>query len=198
VMDGLVLSTTPLADAPPLAGTATSVQVGEDVYTVVAGEGSGQTGLVTLGPAGLVERAGVSSATRTGHGAAATRAETVVVVGGALPGGAAGIALVADPEHDSFTEMADGLATPRTGAAIAGNGAVLIVAGGRDATGTVLEDAEVFDLATLTPLGSVPMVVPRRDATAAALTTGQILILGGVDATGAPVGTIEIYTPPAP
>ena len=41
----------------------------------------------------------------------------------------------------------------------------------------------------------VPMVVPRTGAVARPLANGQVLVVGGVDATGAPVATVELYTP---
>jgi len=38
--------------------------------------------------------------------------------------------------------------------------------------------------------------VPRTHAVAHALPNDQILIAGGLDAAGAPVGTLELFTPP--
>jgi hypothetical protein len=198
VLDGLSLSATALPSAPSFAGTATSVERDDAIYTVIAGDGTGASGLATLGPAGVQEHAGVAGAARTGHGAATTRDATVVVAGGSLAGTPTVDGLLADPAAATFTALPSLLATARTDAAIGGNGDVMILAGGRDASGTILADAEVIDLATLTRRTTIPMVVPRTGAVAASLATGQILILGGTDASGSPVGTIEIYTPAAP
>jgi hypothetical protein len=198
VLDGLSLTVTAVPDAPSLAGTATSVERDGEIYTVIAGEGSGTSGLVTLGPDGVEEHAGVPGAARIGHGAASTRAGGVLVAGGAIGGTATASGLLADPLTATFTDLPDLLAVPRTDAAIAGNGDVMLVAGGRDAGGAILADAEIIDLATHTRRTTIPMVVPRTGAVAAALATGQILVLGGTDAAGSPVGTIEIYNPAAP
>jgi hypothetical protein len=92
----LSLTTTPIPSAPALAGTATSVVRDDVIYTVVAGEGTGTGGLATLGPDGLVEHAGVPSATRVGHGAASTRDATVLILGGTIAGAPTATAIVAD------------------------------------------------------------------------------------------------------
>jgi hypothetical protein len=39
--------------------------------------------------------------------------------------------------------------------------------------------------------------VPRTGASATALPNGQILIAGGTDAGGAPIATLELFTPDA-
>jgi hypothetical protein len=198
VMDGLSLSATALASAPALAGTATAVQLNDALYVMAVGDGSGSDGLVRFAPGSVDEYSGVASARRTGHGAVGTRTPSVVVLGGAVGGVPTDVTLVARPVQALFDEIPGLLATPRVGAAVGGNNDVAIVAGGRDAGGTLLADAEIIDLLSLTRLGSTPMVVPRTGAQAVSLVTGQILVIGGVDDAGAPVGTIEIFTPAAP
>ena len=197
-LDGLSLTATRLTSAPDLAGTATSIERDGEVHTLFAGAGSGAGGLVTLDADGFTQHAGVAGAARTGHGAAVTRAGTIVLAGGMLGGNATDSGLVADPAAATFTDLPALLSTPRTDAAIGGNGDLMLVAGGRDAAGALLSTADVIDLATGTLRATIPMVVPRTGAVAASLATGQILVLGGVDDTGAPVGTIEIFNPPAP
>ena len=54
---------------------------------------------------------------------------------------------------------------------------------------------EVFDSETLAPVAVLPMVAPRSRAAAVPLPNGQILIVGGVDGAGAPVGKAELFTP---
>lgn len=198
VMDGLSLSATTLAAAPGLAGTLTAVQQNDAIYVVAAGDGTGAGGLVRLGPAGIREIGDVASAVRTGHGAVGARDAQVLVVGGAVAGVPTATSIVARPATDVYLEVDGLLATPRTGAAVAGNGEVALVAGGRDAGGAILGDAELIDLTTLTRIATIPMVVPRAGAVAASLASGQILVAGGVDDAGLPVGTLEIFTPAAP
>ena len=86
------------------------------------------------------------------------------------------------------------IATPRKDAALAATARYLVVAGGTDAGGAIVGTAEVFD-ASLAPVVTLPLVVPRTGASALPLPNGQIMIVGGVDATGAPIGTIELFTP---
>ena len=198
VLDGLSLSVSPLTNSPPLAGTATALLLGNTLYDVVVGEGTGTTGIVTIGPEGVEEHGGAPSALRTGHGAAGAPGPKVVVLGGAVAGVPTSAAVVARPATSVVVEIDGVLATPRTGAAVAGNGVVAIVAGGRDASGALLGDCEVIDLESLGHVATIPMVVPRTGAIAATLASGQILVLGGVDDAGAPVGTIEVFNPPAP
>ena len=198
LMDGLSLSATPITNAPAMAGTATAVLLNDTVYAIVVGEGTGTDGIVKLGPEGIRELADAPTALRTGHGAVGTRDAEVVVLGGAVGGVPTDTAIRVRAATESVFELPGVLATPRTGAAVGGNGTYAIVAGGTDAGGAIVADAEVYTLTDLARVGVIPMVVPRTGAVAASLVTGQILVLGGVDAAGAPVGTIEIFTPPAP
>ncbi len=82
----------------------------------------------------------------------------------------------------------------KTGCAVAATERHLLIAGGTSAAG-VDASVEVFDTATLTPLVTATLAVPRTRAVAVALANGQIMIAGGVDAAGAPVATIELFTP---
>lgn len=198
LMDGISGVATSVDDAPAMAGTATAVQLNDTIYTVIVGEGTGSGGIVKIGPEGISQHGEAPSALRTGHGAVGTREQEVIVLGGAIGGVPTDTAIIARPVSEIFLEVPGKLATARTGAAIAGNGSYAIVAGGRDGAGTLLGDAEVYDLETLDRVGVIPMVVPRTGAQAASLASGQILVLGGVDGAGAPVGTIEVFNPPAP
>ena len=55
--------------------------------------------------------------------------------------------------------------------------------------------AEILDLTTLAHRTTVPMVVPRTGAVARPLADGQVMIVGGTDAAGQPVGVVELFTP---
>jgi len=83
----------------------------------------------------------------------------------------------------------------KTGCAAAATSRYLIIAGGT-AAGTVDGTVEIFDAATLAPVASAPLGVPRANAVAIALPNGQILIASGLTAGGAPVSTLELFTPP--
>ncbi len=85
----------------------------------------------------------------------------------------------------------------KTGCAAAATSRHLVIAGG-DVAGTVDDSVEIFDAVTLARVASVPLVVPRTNAVAIALPNDQVLIAGGVDGSGAPVGTLELFTPPVP
>lgn len=198
VLDGLVDGLAEIQNAPPLSGTATTVQREDVVRAVFAGAGTGTDGLVTLDDSGFTDQLGVAGAARVGHGAVIRRDATVLLLGGSLDGTLDATGFLIDPTASSFMSVGELLATPRSGAAIGGNGEYAIVAGGRDAGGNLLADAEIIDLGTLSRRTTLPLLVPRTGAIAAPLPTGQIMILGGVDAAGAPVGTIEIFTPAAP
>lgn len=127
----------------------------------------------------------------------------VIVVGGNVPGG---------PPVGVISELALGtgvdvrtlravLAHPRTGhtATRLGDdlGAPVLVAGGLDALGQPVSIAELFkplaeELAD--PLKfAPPMLIPRSRHQAVRMPDGSVLIIGGVDAGGTPVTTLERF-----
>ena len=86
----------------------------------------------------------------------------------------------------------------RTGCAAASTASYVVIAGGTLASGDVATTAEIYDATTLALITTQPLVVPRTGASATALPNGQVLIAGGVDATGAPTATLELFTPAPP
>lgn len=82
-----------------------------------------------------------------------------------------------------------------SGCAVATTPQYLVIAGGTLADGTLATTAEIFDATTFQPVATAPLVVPRTGATAIALPDGQVMVIGGDDATGAPIATIELFTP---
>lgn len=201
VIDGFTRTLTAATTLPPLAGAATSVVVpgagdADALFALFVGDGSGASGVVRIAADGATdETSAPASARRRGHGVVATADGRVLIIGGEVAGVPVASAIVASPAGRLYVELADVLMIPRTGAAIAASGGVVVVAGGRDAGGAVVGSAEILDLATLAHRAIVPMVVPRADAVARPLDNGQVLIVGGVDVDGRPVGTVELFTP---
>jgi hypothetical protein len=130
---------------------------------------------------------------------AAARADAVVV---ALPGGKIGVVCggadliridAASGAAETFPAIPSEL---RTGCAAAATNRHLVVAGGTIA-GALATTAEIYDAATLAPIATQPLVTPRTGAIATVLPNGQILIAGGTDGAGAPIATLELFTPDA-
>jgi len=130
---------------------------------------------------------------------AAARADAIVV---ALPGGKLGVvcggadAIVIDAASGIAQTLPCVPTEARTGCAAAATNRHLVIAGGM-AGGTLATTAEIYDAATLALIATQPLVVPRTGAIATALPNGQILIAGGTDAAGAPIATLELFTPEA-
>lgn len=127
----------------------------------------------------------------------------VVVIGGRVPGGASspfvaevsvssGIvnvrqlrAQLAFARHShSATRLAESV------------GAGVLVTGGLDDAGLPVAAAELFKPLSedFSSTFNRTMVVPRSQHRAVALPDGSVLILGGIDAAGEPVDTIELFT----
>jgi hypothetical protein len=117
----------------------------------------------------------------------------------ALPGGKLAVACggptlrvdAATGAIETFT------AHPETGCAVAATERHLVIAGGTN-LGMVSAAVEIDDATTLQPVASATLAVPRTGATAVALPNDQVLILGGTDATGKPIETLELFTPDVP
>lgn len=202
LVEGLSGRASALEDAPALAGTGTSAVVDGVVHTLFAGAGNGDSGAILLVDGDFTELAppadSADSLLRTDHATALLPDGSMLVVGGrmdAADGPLLPAAAVRVHPLQRELEIVDLLATPRHSAAVTATEEHLVVAGGVDASGALVGDAEVFDAGTLAPVVTLPMVVPRRDAAAVALPNGQVLIAGGVDASGAPVGVAELFTP---
>ncbi|MFT3699285.1 MAG: DUF167 family protein [Kofleriaceae bacterium] len=119
----------------------------------------------------------------------------------ALPGGKVGVACGSGNflRIDAASGTADSFSIPssgRTGCAVASTTRYLLIAGGISSdTGDLVTTAEIYNAATLAKVAELPLVTPRTEATAMVLPNGQILIAGGKDASGAPVGAMELFTP---
>ncbi|HTJ47408.1 MAG TPA: hypothetical protein VL463_35155 [Kofleriaceae bacterium] len=198
LLDGTTTRTAAVSTPPAIGGLATSVIVGTNEEAVFVGEGAGATGIAIFSATGYVEVAAPADAIRTGHGIAAADDGSILEVGGAVQGTLVASGLRIDPVGPAASSIANVLETPRKDAAVAAVGTLLVVAGGTDASGNVLANAEILDLPTLTHHATIPLAVPRTGAQAITLPDGQVLVAGGRDMTGAPIGTIELFTGPVP
>jgi hypothetical protein len=135
---------------------------------------------------------------------------TVLLDGGANGIGTSSIAEIYDPAAQTMTVTASSPITPRYGqtATLLTNGQVLIAGGAayNPATGTDVAQAtaEIYDpgsqafSGTTNPQGQPTTLNTARDQqTATLLNTGSVLLAGGVDSTGAPTASIELFTPSA-
>ena len=201
-LEGLFLRTAAIDTNLAMDGGAASVQVedlaGAPIYTLIAGAGAGTTGVIRLAAGAFTEEAAPADALRTGHAVIPTVRDDILIVGGGDVSGPFASVIRCDPANRTYTSIPDVLTVPRTDAAIAATSTYLVVAGGRDATGALVPDAEIFRLDDLSPVGTIPMVVPRAGAVARTLPNQQILIVGGVDADGDPVAILELFTPDPP
>ena len=124
----------------------------------------------------------------------------ILVAGGRTPDNGSFLNLataeVFDPFTDSFSDTGS-MGTPRYAAAAAPlpDGRVL-VAGGRDESGTCLSNAEVYDpdTGTFSAAGIGSMGVARSFFAAAPLPGGRVLVAGG-DSCSSDLSSAEVYDP---
>jgi hypothetical protein len=183
------------------AAVAPSGLGGAQRIAVIGGDGAGFVELVDpSGGTARVERFDDARLARTAMTATALTDGRIVVIGGRANGA---------PTTDLFELATTGevralratLATPRadhTATRLGDDvGAPVLVVGGTDAAGAPVAVAELFkplsgDLAN--PATFAPaMIVPRRGHRAELMPDGSVLVIGGVDATGQPVLTLERF-----
>jgi len=153
----------------------------------------------------VVERMSDTKMARIGATATSLTDGTVVVIGGAPPSmpptGELDVVSLGEGAVAVVNQLRAALATPRTRhtATRLGDdvGAPVLIVGGVDATGQPVKIAELFkplsqDLAgaNFKPM----MVVPRTQHQAVLMPDRSVLIIGGIDGTGALVPTLERFT----
>jgi hypothetical protein len=176
--DGSVISRTEVASLPAAGAAVLGTDgVATDVF-------AGDTGIIRFR----------NSAFDTLDATARPGASVAALPGGRLAVVCGGPTLVVDAATGAIT-MHD--AHTQTGCAVAATSRHLVIAGGTDG-GAVTGSVEVDDATTLAPVAMLTLAVPRTGATAIALPNDQVLIIGGADATGAPIATLELFTPDAP
>jgi hypothetical protein len=108
---------------------------------------------------------------------------------------ASGLVITPTVPAATVTPLPMALSVAREGHTATLTGNDLVVCGGADATGMALASCDVLDAMTYGRKSTVPLAVPRRGHTAEAMETGVVVIAGGVGSDGAPLASMEIYTP---
>lgn len=151
-----------------------------------------------------VDRLEFTEMARTDLTATALTDGRVMVIGGRAPGQPPSgdideIAVVNSAIE--VRKLAASLARPRSGhsATRLGDdvGAPVLIAGGIDAAGAAVDTAELFKpLSEELAPAVVPriMTAPRHRHAAALMPDGSVLIIGGLDAVGLPVTTLELFS----
>ncbi len=121
----------------------------------------------------------------------------ILVLGGKTAAGAQASGLVITPTTPSatVTVLPNALSVAREGHTASLTGNDLVVCGGADATGALQGSCDILDAMTYGRKSTVPLATARRDATSETMETGVVVIAGGLDSNGAPLASIEIYTP---
>jgi N-acetylneuraminic acid mutarotase len=136
---------------------------------------------------------------RAGHSATLLPNGTVIISGGAGPGGNdLTSAELYDPVANTFTALTATLTTGRTEHAAAPlSGGEVLVTGG-EGNGNLLDSTEEYDpVAQRFTALAATMTTPRVGHTATTLSDGQVLLTGGyVDSSRGAAETAELYTPP--
>ena len=184
---GSVAARTDIAGLPAVGAT---VLASDSVLTSMFADATGVQRL----RAGAFDQPAIAGALRTGH-------ELIGVPGGAfliVCGGAATPDAIRIDALTLAVQTFPGVpSVPRAACAIAETSRHVVIAGGDTGSG-VSGAVDVYDASSLALVTTAQLVVPRKGAVAIALPNDQVLIAGGVDGTGAPVATLELFTPAAP
>ena len=121
----------------------------------------------------------------------------VLVLGGKSAAGAqqAGIVITPSTSPPTVTTLPNALSVAREGHTASLTGNDLVVCGGADATGTLQASCDILDATTYGLKATVPLATARRGASSETMETGVVVIAGGFGPDGAPLASMEIYTP---
>ena len=121
----------------------------------------------------------------------------VLVLGGKTAAGVEASGLVISPmaAPPAVRTLPDALSVAREGHTASLTGNDLVVCGGADATGAVQASCDVLDATTYERKATVPLGTARRDHVAEVMENGLVFLAGGLGSDGAPLGSIELYTP---
>jgi hypothetical protein len=121
----------------------------------------------------------------------------VLILGGKTAGGVEASGLVISPATTppTVTPLPAALSVAREGHTASLSGGALVVCGGADGTGALQASCDVLDGMTYALLRTVPLGTARRDQVAQVMENGLVVLAGGLGSDGAPLASIEIYTP---
>ena len=121
----------------------------------------------------------------------------ILILGGSTSAGAQASGLVITPTTPSatVTPLPTALSVARAGHSASLTGNDLVVCGGADAMGAAQASCDVLDATTYARKSTVPLASARRGHTSETMETGVVVIAGGLGADGAPLASIELYTP---
>lgn len=133
---------------------------------------------------------------RTGATATTMPNGDVLILGGKTATGVVRTGLVITPTVPAtVTALPNALSVPRTGHTASLTGGVLVVCGGTDDTGAVIGSCDVLDAMSYGMNATVPLATPRTGHSAQTMETGVVVLAGGFGSDGAPLASMEIYTP---
>ena len=193
-LDGETRALAPRVDLPAAPAEAASTAGSDGAPIVIFADANGVSRL----RAGVVDTLTVAGGARTDHAVVGLPGGKVAIIGGSVAGTPTRAVILLDAGAGTSSAVTAGLSTVRLHPAVAATARYVVVAGGTDGSGAVIETADILDAATLGQRFVKPMVVPRTGATALALPNEQVLIVGGRDASGQPTAVIELFTPDAP
>ncbi len=189
------------------AAAPAAAVVGSDgeVTAMFIGDGNPGSGVLRFHGEAIDLPIGNPSVLRHGHALTGAPGGVIVELAGVIDGSDAPTAdaVVFDAAAGTATTKPATLTTARLDAAVAATQRYLIIAGGQSddvpctvqAPCTLVPTVEILDSTTLGLKAMATLTVPRTGASAVALPNDQILIVGGTDANGAPIGTLEMFTP---
>jgi hypothetical protein len=184
--------------APRVGHTATAVAVSAVPEVLIFGGEHADATVAEVFVPGTTPRFvtpdGDAGPVRWDHGAILLPPDRVLVVGGKTATGTLGDSLIYSARLRQIGPGPITLRTPRSAFTAFVVGTDLVIAGGIDAQGQRIGDAEVFNTDQLTPKGVVP-AEKRSGAAAAVLSNESAFIVGGTLPDGNSSPTIEIYQP---
>ncbi len=193
LLDGFQAVLRPLLGGEELDGPATTVVSQGRLLVLIAGKNVA-SGAAIFENGQIRRLSPPPEVLRTDHRSILLPTGEILLLGGAIDNVSTTTAVVYKPIGDVFQPI-DLLATPRRNPAVAITASYLVVIGGEDDTGAPVGDAEVFDANTLQPVVVLPLEVPRTGISAHTLNNGQVLIVGGTDASGQVTDRLELFTP---
>lgn len=121
----------------------------------------------------------------------------VLILGGKTAAGVESSGLVISPRTSppAVKVLPGALSVAREGHTASLTGDELVVCGGADGSGAPQASCDVLDAKSYALVRTVQLAAARRDQVAGVLDNGLVVIAGGRGSDGAPLASIELYTP---